>query len=122
MFTDAANAYTSVMSGFPNTTERFLRINLSYIRDLSPLVVLTYIDKNYNLSDSGTKTEQGKHTLLQMAMQYNWFKFGFIGRKNIRETIGDFEKTGKRRIVCEKKGEVEKGRNEGEETEKNGRA
>ena len=68
-FTDAANAYTSVMSGFPNTTERFARINLSYFRDLSPLVVLTYIAKNYNLGDPGTKTLQGKHTLLQMSMR-----------------------------------------------------
>ena len=38
VFTDVSNAYSSIISGSPSTTERFLRINLSYICDLAPLI------------------------------------------------------------------------------------
>ena len=98
VFTDASNAYTSIMSGFPSTSECFLRINLSYIRDLTPLVVLTYIDKNYNLSDSGRKSVDGQHSLLLIAMQFNAFKFGFLGRRAIKGMTAEFEKKGKARL------------------------
>ena len=103
VFTDASNAYSSIISGFPSTTERFLRINLSYIRDLTPLIVLTYIDKDYNLSDSGSKSTNGQHSLLLLAMQYNTFKFGFIGREKIRGLTERFVSIGKLRLKAEQK-------------------
>ena len=102
VFADAPNAYASIMSGFPNTSKRFLRINLAYIRELTPLVVLTYIAKYYNLADSGSKSINGKHSLLQIAMRYNTFKFGFIGRRGVRGQIKSFVEVGNRRLLQEK--------------------
>ena len=77
VFTDSANAYASILSGHPATLERTLRIQLSYVRDLSTLCCISFIDKDYNLADAGTKTVGGKKRLLHIAMSYNTFKFGF---------------------------------------------
>ena len=105
VFTDASNAYSSIISGFPSTTERFLRTNSPYIRDLAPLIALTYIDKDYNLSDSGSKSNNGQYSLslLLLAMQYNTFKFGFIGRKKIRGLTDHFVSMGKLHLKAEQK-------------------
>ena len=84
VFTDSANAYASILSGHPATSERTLRIQLSYVRDLSALCCVSFIDKDYNLADAGAKTVGGKNRLLHIAMSYSAFKFGFLGRKKVR--------------------------------------
>ena len=83
VFADSSNAYDSILSGHPATAERTLRIQLSYVRDLSNLRCLSFIDKDYNIADSGAKTIGGEKRLLHIAMMYNAFKFGFLGRKEV---------------------------------------
>ena len=45
VLTDSANAYSSVLSGNPNVSERQTRIALSAVRDLAETIVLSFIDK-----------------------------------------------------------------------------
>ena len=81
LLTDSANAYASLITGFPNTTERALRIVLAYTRNLLNIMAISFVDKDYNLADSGTKSHTVLHKLLDLALKFNFFKVGFMGRK-----------------------------------------
>ena len=76
---DSANAYSSLASGFPNPTEKTIKVLLSYIRNWMNLLALSFVDKDYNLADCGTKKDTVANRLLRVVAQTNIFKIGFMG-------------------------------------------
>ena len=56
VMTDSYNCYSSILPGSPKNSEKSINIQLSYIRDISEIMALTFIDKNFNLADCSTKT------------------------------------------------------------------
>ena len=80
IFTDSSNAYASILKGFSSASVKSLRATLAYIRDMAPLYCLSFVDKDFNVGDSGSKTKGWKHRLLHLLMKYNVFHFGFLGR------------------------------------------
>ena len=85
MLTDSANAYSSLVSGFPHTVEKSMRVILSYTRNLLTVMCISFIDKDYNLADCGTKSPSVIQGLLTQVLQRNIFKLGFMGRSWIQE-------------------------------------
>ena len=82
---DIANAYSSVLPGNPNVSERQTRIALSAVRDLAETVVLSIIDKNFNLADVGAKSDRSNLDILDMLLKTGRFTIGFLGREDIRK-------------------------------------
>ena len=80
LMADSANCYSSALSGRPSDDRKSVRITLSYIRDIGELASLTFIDVDYNISDSPTKTVGGIRALLLSFLKYGFFKIGFICR------------------------------------------
>lgn len=76
---------------------------ISYIRYFPPLVVRTYVDKDYNAIDSGGKSTNGQHSLLLLAIRRKAFKFCFIGRNQIRGSAEHYAAAGKLRLRTEQK-------------------
>ena len=81
LLTDSADAYASLVTGFPNTTERALRIALAYTRNLLNIMAISFADIDYNLADSGTKSRTVLRKLLDLALKFDFSKVGFMGRK-----------------------------------------
>ena len=55
VMTDSANAYSAILPGNPMCSEKQVRISLLCVRDVMDIVTLSFIDKTFNLSDSGAK-------------------------------------------------------------------
>ena len=83
VLTDSANAYSCILSGNPKCQERQVRLTLAVVRDLSQLLVLSFIDKDYNLSDCGTKDERSNKSILLSFLDSSYFKIGFLGRSEL---------------------------------------
>ena len=81
LMTDSYNCYSSILSGSPKNTEKSINAQLSYVRDISTSLALTFIGKNYNLSDFSTKSAGGNDKLLGTFLHFGTFRIGFIGRK-----------------------------------------
>ena len=80
LLTDSDICYSAVLAGKSNAAERTVRAQLAYIRDMSETISLTFIDKDYNLADSLSKTKGGQHSLLLNFLRYSLFRIGFVGR------------------------------------------
>ena len=80
LFTDCANAYSSISSITAGSADKAMRLHLAYIRDNAATNILSFCDAVFNLSDAGTKLG---------ADAVNWRRFistgvfhvSFIGRK-----------------------------------------
>ena len=84
LMTDSANCYSSILSGSPSSTEKSVRIILSYLRDICEVTALTFIDQNYNLTDSPTKDKGGNHAILLSFLKWGIFRIGFLGRTQVK--------------------------------------
>ena len=85
MLTGSANAYSSLVTGFPRTAEKSLRIILPYTRNLLTVMCISFIDKDYNLADCGTKSETRILSLWKKVLQFNIPKIGFMGRSWVQD-------------------------------------
>lgn len=63
---DSANIYSAVTSCNRNAKERVTRICLAMVRDLSDVWALSFTDKDFTLSDCGTKTAWASSEILLM--------------------------------------------------------
>ena len=72
VMTDSANAYSSILSGNPMCSEKQVRISLFCVRDVMDIITLSFIDKTFNLSDSGAK-ERGDYKIA-----HHFFRTGFF--------------------------------------------
>ena len=79
---DCANAYSSIASGYPRCVEKQLRISLSCIRDMTDVLNISFVDKDFNLADSSTK-EYGLEKIATAFLDSGYFKVGFLGRKEL---------------------------------------
>ena len=80
LMTDSANCFSSILSGSPTSIEKSARIVLAYLRDMCDVIALTFIDHNYNLTDSPTKEKGGNHAILLSFLRWGIFRIGFLGR------------------------------------------
>ena len=85
LMTDSANCFSSVLSGSPSSTEKSVRIILAYLRDMCEVISLTFIDHNYNLTDSPTKEKGGNHAIMLSFLRWGIFRIGFLGRSKMKE-------------------------------------
>ena len=85
LMTDSANCFSSILSGSPSSTEKSVRIILAYLRDMCEVISLTFIDHNYNLTDSPTKEKGGNHAILLSFLRWGIFRIGFLGRRKMKE-------------------------------------
>ena len=77
ILTDSANAYSSILCGNPHTLERQTRLTLSVVRDMGHLIVLSFIDKDFNLPDAGTKHEHANTKILSTFLKTGFPALGF---------------------------------------------
>ena len=80
LLTDSENCYASFLSGKSSAGERSVRIQLAYIRDMAEVVAVTFFDKQYNLTDSLSKTNGWRRVLISTFLKYGQFRLGFAGR------------------------------------------
>ena len=78
--TDCSNAYASISSIAANSHDRSMGIILSYIRDNSATLRLSFSDACFNLSDIGTK-RYGQRAIYRDFISSGLFKISFSGRK-----------------------------------------
>ena len=52
--------FSSLSSGHPAPLEKSLRAILAYVRNLLSLLSISFTDKDFNISDSGTKSVNGQ--------------------------------------------------------------
>ena len=82
MFTDCANAYSSINSITAGSVDKAMRLHLAYIRDNSATNILSFCDAVFNISDVGAKLG---------ASTTNWKRFlskgvcyvSFVGGKRL---------------------------------------
>ena len=84
LMTDSANCFSSILSGSPSSTEKSIRIILAYLRDMCEVMSLTFIDHNYNLTDSPTKEKGGNHAIMLSFLRWGIFRIGFLGRSQMK--------------------------------------
>ena len=87
LLTDSANCYSAVLAGKSNASERTVRVQLAYLRVMAGITALTFIDKDYNLTDSLSKTKGGQHSLLLNFLRYSSFRIGFVGRSAVKDVM-----------------------------------
>ena len=82
VMTDSANAYSSILPGNPSCSEKQVRISLLRVRDVMDILTLSFIDKTFNLSDSGAE-ERGDYKIAHHFFRTGFFKVGFLGREEV---------------------------------------
>ena len=82
--TDSANCFSSILSGAPSAVEKSVRIILAYLRDMCDVISLTFIDHNYNLTDSPTTEKGGNRAILLSFIRWGIFRIGFPGRTQMK--------------------------------------
>ena len=80
IFTDCANAYSSVISITAGSADKSMRLHLAYIRDNSPTNILAFCDAIFNLSDVGTKLGANAGNWGRFLIS-NVFRVSILGRK-----------------------------------------
>ena len=88
LLTDSANIYASLLCGKGSSMGKSVRIQVSYLRDISDVMAITFLGQIYNLADSGSKDRGGHHALLVEFLTTGMFKIGFLGRKKTKELTG----------------------------------
>ena len=80
IFTDCANAYSSVSSITAGSMDKSMRLHLAYIRDNASTNILSFCDAIFNLSDLGTKLGASAVNWRKF-LQFGVFHVSFIGGK-----------------------------------------
>ena len=80
VFTDCANAYSSVGSITAGSADKSMRLHLAYIRDNAITNILSFCDAIFNLADLGTKLNASAVNWRKF-LQLGTFHVSFVGRK-----------------------------------------
>ena len=80
IFTDCANAYSSISNVTASSSDKAMRLHLAYIRDNAATNILSFCDAIFNMADLGTKLSASSANWRKF-LQTGIFRVSFLGRK-----------------------------------------
>ena len=85
----SSNCFPSILLGSPESAEKSVRIVLTYLSDVFEVLVLTFIGRNYNLTESPTAKKEWHRAILLSFVQCGIFRIGFVGRAQMERLNED---------------------------------
>ena len=85
VFTDCANAYSSVTSISAPSREKSERLLLAHIRDNMITNLLSYCDARFNIADTGAEIKSKAVSIWRFLLSAGEFRVSFLGMQGSRK-------------------------------------